>query len=171
MQWLNFLLGIVVVEIATIIFVLLYGDDLAQNDTLRLAMPLLFVALLVAFWFRWLCAYSSKEAQEKIKEKFLKERENLKVNAQKSQTKIIKQAQQDIAREAKITHAKANFKLGMAFAGVIAVGGLFFVAQMFTVGLMMLSSGGGAIGGYWLRNRQIAHKNTKTLEAQIVKVD
>jgi len=34
---------------------------------------------------------------------------------------------------------------------------------------MMLSTGGGAIGGYWLHHRQIAHKNTKALEAQIVK--
>lgn len=160
MQLITFFLGILVVQLTTIILVLLYGESLTQMDMMRVGVPLVIIALMVAFWFRSVSEHSHKDAQTKMQEKFSKERETLKVNAEKVKTKVLKSAQKDIAREAKVTRAKANFKVGMAVAGVIGVGVLFVVAQMFTVGLLMLGVGGGAIGGYYLRHKQIKQHNS-----------
>ncbi|MEA2029795.1 MAG: hypothetical protein U9N49_12600 [Campylobacterota bacterium] len=170
MQLIKFFFGIVVVQIATILLIAPYIDNFDKIDRVQLGVPFVLIALVVALWFRTLVEYSRKDAEDKIKEKYLKEREKLKVNAEKAKTKVVKEAQKDIAHEAKVTHAKANFKVGLAFASVIGVGGLFVVAQMFTVGLLLLSAGGGAIGGYYIRNRQLPkesyRENPKIIETK-----
>jgi len=165
-QLIKFFFGVVVVQIATILLIAPYIDNLDQIDRVQLGVPFVLIALMVALWFRTLVEYSRKDAEEKLKEKHLKERETLKVNAERAKTKVVKAAQKDIAREAKVTHAKANFKVGLAFAGVIGMGAFFMIAQMFTVGLLLLSAGGGAIGGYYLRNRQLTNVSLKEIEAK-----
>ena len=58
----------------------------------------------------------------------------------------------------------------MAFAGVIAVGGLFVFAQMITVGLLTLTTAGGALGGYYYRGRRIENRELDKLEIIDTKV-
>jgi len=164
MQFIKFFFGIFLVQIATLLLLLPYLANLEEIEYVRLGIPMVLIALVVSLWFRTLAEYTRKDGEEKVKEKYLKERETLKVNAERAKTKVVKQAQKDITREAKVTHAKANFKVGVAVAGVIGVGGLFLIAQMFSVGLILLSAGGGAMGGYYLRNKQISHGNLKAIE-------
>jgi hypothetical protein len=83
---------------------------------------------------------------------------------------VVKQAQKDIAKEAKITHARANFKVGAAFAGVIGVGGLFIFAQLLTAGLLTLRAAGSALGCYYYRGKRIENKKYKELEVIDTKV-
>ena len=158
MQLFKFLLGIILVQIATVVLVVLSPDELQGEALVRLAIPLLFISLMVAFWFTSLAEHYRKDAIEKVKSNFAKERENLRVNAERAKTRVVKQAQQDIAKEAKTTHAKANFKVGAAFAGVLGVGALFVFAQLLTAGLLTMSAAGGAIGGYYWRGKKIAKK-------------
>lgn len=158
MQLFKFLLGIILVQIATVVLVVLSPDVLQGEGLVRLAIPLLFIALMVAFWFTSLAEHYRKDAVEKTKSSFAKEREKLRVNAERAKTRVVKQAQKDIAKEAKNTHAKANFKVGAAFAGVLGVGALFVFAQLLTVGLLTMSAAGGAMGGYYWRGKRMAKK-------------
>ena len=158
MQLLKFLVSIVLVQLLTVVLVLLSVDDLEGMGLLRLAIPLLFISLVVAFWFSSLSGHYHKDELEKVKNDFLLEREKLKVNAERAKTRVVKQAQKDIAKEAKNTHAKANFKVGAAFAGVLGVGALFVFAQMITAGLLTLTAVGGAMGGYYWRGKRIENK-------------
>ena len=175
MQLLKIFMGTILVQIATISLVLLSPPDLTMIGILRLAIPLLFIALIASFWFTSLSKFSYKDAEEKIKRKFLKEREKLKgdfaserekikVNAERAKIKVVKEAQQNIAFESSKTHAKANFKVGASVAGVIAVGGLFVFAQMVTVGLLALTTAGGALGGYYYKGRRIETRRREKLE-------
>ncbi len=158
MQLFKFLLGIVLVQIATVVLVVLSPDQLQGEALVRLAIPLLFISLMVAFWFTSLAEHYRKDSVEKVKSSFAKERENLRVNAERAKTRVVKQAQQDIAKEAKTTHAKANFKVGAAFAGVLGVGALFVFAQLLTAGLLTMSAAGGAMGGYYWRGKKATKK-------------
>ena len=172
MQFIKFFLGIVLVQIITVILVLLSDNSLDSMGILRLAIPILGISMMVSFWFSSLAEHFKKDAIGKLNSNFAKEREKLKVNAEKAKTKVIKEAQKDIAYEAKTTHAKANFKVGMSFAGVLAVGGLFVFAQMMTMGLLMMTTAGGAIGGYYWRGKRLGnnHQNPKEIEFTDVKV-
>ena len=171
MQVLKFLVGICLVQVITAL--LIYISPINFDDgmsVLRLIIPLFFVALVVAFWFSSLSAHLQKDSEHKMKDKFAKEREEIKLKAEIAKTKIVEQAQKDIAKEAAKTHAKANFKVGAAFAGVMGVGALFVFAQMVTAGLLTMTAAGGAIGGYYWRGRRLENKKPKELEVIDTKV-
>ena len=170
MQLLKFFLGIILVQIITGVLIILSPTELTGAGFLRLALPLIFISLTVAFWFTSLSANFRKESEAKIQNAFAKEKEKIKVNAEKEKIKVVKEAQQDIAREAKMTYAKANFKVGAAFTGTLALGALFVFAQMMTVGLLTLTAAGGAAGGYFYRGKRIANKKNEEIGVIDVKV-
>jgi len=174
LQFIKFFFGIVLVQIITVVLVKLSDNNLDTIGILRLVIPILSISLILAFWFSSMTEHFKKDAIDKLKNKFAKERETLKVNAEKAKTKLIKETQKSIAYEAKTTHAKANFKVGVAVTGALAVGGLFIFAQMMTVGLLMMTTAGGAIGGYYWRGKRLRYNNhqnnSKEIEFTDVKV-
>ncbi len=159
MQLLKFLFGIVLVQIVTVSLVLLSPNDFTTMGVLRLTIPLLFIALIISFWFSSMAKQYSSDAINRVKDSFAMEREKLRVNAEEAKRRVEKEAQKNIIKEATSTHAKANFKVGVAFAGVLGVGALFVFAQMVTVGLLALSATGGALGGYYWRGKRLEDKN------------
>jgi len=166
----KFFLGIVLVEIISIVLFAISPKTFDEMGILRLVVPLFFVAIMVAFWFSLLSEHFYKDREHEIKESFAKEREKLRVKAERDKIKVVKEAQKEIAKEAKITHAKANFKVGAAFAGVLGVGALFMLAQFVTAGLLTMTAAGGAIGGYYWRGKRLEDKRVKELEVIDTKV-
>ncbi len=169
MQVLKFLLGIILVQLITALLIHLTPLKLDNmRSILALIAPLFFMALMVAFWFSSLSVGFQKEREHKMTNKFAKEREELRVKAEQAKIKVVKQAQKEIATEAKITHAKANFKVGASFAGVIGVGALFIFAQLITAGLLTLSAVAGGMGGYYWRGKRIANNSNKQKELEFI---
>lgn len=152
---LKYLLGILLVQVVTVVLVLLAPSDLRGLGILRLIIPLLFVGFMAAFWFSSMAQHLRKDELARAKEQFAREREDLKVKAERAKTRVVKQAQQDIAKEARSTHAKANFKVGATFAGAIGFGSLLLLTQFLTVGIILLATSGGALGGYLYRGKRL----------------
>lgn len=165
MQILKFLFGIILAQIATYALIILTPDELTITGLMRLAIPLLFIALIVAFWFTSMAGHYGKDAVVKAKDEFANEREKLRVNAQRAKERVQKAAQKDILNEATKAHAKANFKVGAAFAALLGIGALFVFAQMITVGLLALSATGGAMGGYYWRGRRLENRRLKEIDS------
>jgi len=151
---LRFLFGILVLQVTTVALVLLAPDKLEGIAWLRLLIPLLMVGLLAAFWFSSIAKNKNSDEISQLQQQHAKEREKLQVNAERAKTRIIKKTQQQIAREAKLTHGKANFKVGAAFAGVMGLGALMLLTQFLTLGVVTLTAAGGALGGYFYRGRK-----------------
>ncbi|SFV66731.1 hypothetical protein MNB_SV-12-1852 [hydrothermal vent metagenome] len=171
MQLIKFLFGIVLAQITTVFLVLLSTDGLDTLELIKLAIPILFISLIIALWFSSISAHYCKDAVGKAEGIFAREREKLRVNAERAKRQVEKEAQKEIIHEATTTHAKANFKVGIAFAGVLGIGGLFVFAQMVTVGLLAISAGGGAIGGYYWRGRRLeANRRLEEIESKDLKV-
>ena len=167
---LRFFFGIVVVQIATVALVLLAPDDLQGVAWLRFLIPLLVVSFFAAFWFGSMAKHKSKEEVFQVKEQHAHEREKIQVNAERAKTRLVKQAQQQIAREAKITHSKANFKVGAAFAGAIGAGALMLLTELLTLGMLTISTAGGALGGYIMRARRRENKRLENTPENKIKV-
>ncbi len=151
---LKFLFGIIIVQLATVALVLLAPDDLQGVAWLRLLIPLLVVGFFAAFWFDSIAKHKSKDELFQIKVEHAREREKIQISAERAKTRLVKKTQQQISREAKITHSKANFKVGAAFAGAIGAGALMLLTELLTLGMLTISTAGGALGGYIMRVRK-----------------
>lgn len=158
MNALKFFFGILLAQAATFILILLAPAELSTTGIFRIAIPLLFIALIVAFWFHSIAGHHSKDAIGKVKDDFANEREKLRINAQRAKERVIKEAHKNIAKETQKAHAKANFKVGVAFAGALGVGALFVFAQMLTAGLLAISATLGAMGGYYWRGKRVQNE-------------
>jgi hypothetical protein len=164
MNLLKFLFGIILAQIATYVLILLAPTEFNMASVLRVAIPLLFIALILAFWFNSIAGHHSKDAIGKVKDDFANEREKLRTNAQRAKERIIKEAHKNITQETKKAHAKANFKVGAAFAAALGVGALFIFAQMVTAGLLAIAATGGVMGGYYWRGRRLENERLKEIE-------
>lgn len=147
MKPLKFLFGIILAQVATYTLIVLSPTSLDMSGVLRMAVPLFFIALVIAFWF-------SSISTQHGKDRFASEKEKIRKDAEKDKERVIKEAQRNITTESTKTHAKANFKVGAAFAGALGVGALFVFAQMVTAGLLALAATGGAMGGYYIRSKR-----------------
>jgi hypothetical protein len=152
---LKFLPGILLLQAITVALVVIAPVDFVDwGWLLRLAIPLLIVGLLTAFWFGAVAAHQRKDEISRLQEDHAKERETIKVNAERAKAKVVKQAHQETLQAVQRTSNQAKIKVGLAFAGVAGIGGLLLLTQFMTLGLLTLTTAGGALGGYVLRIRQ-----------------
>jgi len=165
MNLLKFLFGIILAQVATYMLILLSPTELNLAGFLRLSIPLLFIALIVAFWFSSIAGHHSKDAIGKVKDDFANEREKLRTNAQRAKDRVIKEAHKNISKETQKAHAKANFKVGAAFAAALGIGALFVFAQMVTAGLLAITATGGVMGGYYWRGRRLENERLREIES------
>ena len=151
---LKFLPGILLVQVITVALVLMAPVNLVDWGWLRLAIPVLIVGLLTAFWFGAVAAHQRKDEISRLRGNHAKEREAILMNAERAKAKIIKQAHQETLQEVRRTSNQAKIKVGLAFTAAAGIGGLLLLTQFMTLGLLMLTTAGGALGGYVLRIRQ-----------------
>jgi len=121
---------------------------------LSLLIPLLVIGFFAAFWFSSLAKHQIKDEITAAASQHAREKEKLQINAERAKTRLVKKTQQQIAREGQLAHSKANFKVGAAFAGTIALGGLMLITELLTLGLLTMSTAGGALGGYLFRAKK-----------------
>ncbi|WP_428355428.1 hypothetical protein [Methyloprofundus sp.] len=180
----KFLPGILLIQLVTcglVIMALSSSSDFQL--VIVLAMVALLNTLLSAFWFSSIArniyhhqqtALREKHAQDRedflkqageekvsaIKEKsamqdmHARERERILLDTEREKSNIIAASYQKIEKETRKAHAKANFKVGAAFATAVGAGGLLIFSQLVTVGVMFLVASGSGLSGYIIRARQ-----------------
>jgi len=179
---LKYLAGILIIQAATVAMTL--AAIRSDNKELWLAVLLLafILGLVTAFWFSSIAGHARKDALAQAKDEFYREREKLRVNAERQKTRLLRKSHEEIRKETNRAHAKTSFKLGAGFIGIVAAGSLMIFSQFLTLGLLTLALGGGALGGYLMRIRQeVAARNKESsaivaetkpaIEVQAVKDD
>lgn len=158
---LRFLPGLILLQIITVSMFLLAPEHLSGlAGWLRIGVPLLISAVLIAFWFGSLAVQMRHDAIARLKEQHARERESIKVSAERAKHKVTKDAQKQVEKEVRRTSAKANFKVGAAVAGAVGLGGLLMLTQFITLGIMLMTTAGGAMGGYMLRYKHEKDRNS-----------
>ena len=70
--------------------------DLENWGWLRLAFPVLITGLLTAFWFGSVAAHQREDIISRLKQVHAKERETMRISAERAKTKLIKQSHHKI---------------------------------------------------------------------------
>ena len=151
---LKYLLGILIIQAATVAMTLAAIKSGDQELWLAVLLLALILGLVTAFWFSSIASHAKKDALANAKDEFSREREKLRVNAERQKTRLLRKSHEEIRKETNRAHAKSNFKLGAGFIGIVAAGSLMIFSQLLTLGLLTLAVGGGALGGYLMRVRQ-----------------
>ncbi len=163
----KFLTGILLVQIATGILVVVALRTESREMWLLFALLAVTLCLLTAFWFASIISHARRDAVSQVREGFSREREKIRVRAEREKSKVIEKSHQQIIKDRSRTQAKANAKSAALFAGVLALGGIMVFTQFFTFGLLLMTTAGGALAGYLMRSRQIflSRRQKPSLEA------
>jgi len=164
---LRFLPAIILVQLVTIALFFAVTQAGLENSQLMLTIGLLEIlfSVLAAFWFSSIARHRHMDELETIKETHAREREKIRVNAERQKTRIVNKSQKQILKETRRAHAGANFKVGAAFAGALALGAVMLYTQFVTFGLLILTTAGGGLAGYLARGKQLALARKKALAA------
>jgi len=155
---LKFIPGILLLQVITIGLVLIAPTNLSNWGWLRVAVPIVVAGLLTAFWFGSLSAHQRKDDIDRLKERYAREREAIRVNAERAKTRLVRQAHQETLQAVRRSDRRANIRVGLAFAGAAGLGGFLILMQFMSLGLLTLAGAGGALGGYLWRSRQEKNK-------------
>ena len=172
----KFLLGILITQCATVMLVVAAYETRLEDTWIFFVLLALTISFLAALWFASIASHSRKDAVARTKQSFSREREKIRVQAEKEKHKIIKQSHQQISKEKSRMQTKASLKAKAAFAGLVGLGAVMLFTQFVTVGLLTLSTAGGALAGYLARVRQdyLSQKRNKAQlpvsEAKPIKV-
>ncbi|MBX2837012.1 MAG: hypothetical protein KTR35_09170 [Gammaproteobacteria bacterium] len=151
---LRYLPGILVVQLVTVA-IFWANQDRSVNDLLVSAvLPAALIALVTAFWFASISRADGERLLGKIRHQHAKEREKLQIDAEKDKAKVLKETHKTIRREERRVGRKANLKVGLAFMGAAMAGVVMIITELLTLGLITITTAGGAMGGYLLRWRQ-----------------
>ncbi len=153
-NFIKYLIGVLFVQGATVVLVVTaYRTDLEKTGLLFLLLNLA-IGILTAFWFTSMAEGVRKQALSRAKESFAREREKLRVHAEREKTKEVKNNQRRISRERQRAQQGGNLKTSLMLGGAAGLGVVMVLAQFVTLGLLTLTTAGGAALGYGLRARQ-----------------
>lgn len=153
----KFLVGILLIQGAAAVLAYAALNSEHIEVWLLLGALALIMGFLAAFWFVSVAAHCRKDALARVQENFSREREQVRVKAEREKTKVIQQSHRQIAKERNRVQHKANFKVGASLAAALGLGALMLLTQFVTIGLLTLTAAGGALGGYLFRARHDRH--------------
>ncbi len=153
---LNFFVGIIVLQVGTAGLCYVFVEWGFTDIRLLLALSfldMLFVGLIV-LWFSSVARQCNFAEMESIRETHAKEREKLRVDAERQKNRFADKKHKEVLRATKTAFAVANIKVGSAFAGMLVLGGIMIYSQLVTFGLLMLTASAGGLAGYMARVKQ-----------------
>jgi hypothetical protein len=112
------------------------------------------VAATCALWFSALAASERRDHAARLGALHAREREELRVAAERRRTRELQDAERRVARAAQ--RGARPLKLGLVAGGVAGVGGALMLTPLFAVGVATVALAGGAALGWRLRSRPAA---------------
>ena len=150
----KFLIGIVFLQGSTGLLVYTaLRTDLTQTWPLFGALGVTLAAM-TALWFNSIADGSRKEALAKVQASFSREREKIRVRAEQDKAREVKNTQRQAERQQQRARVGGQLKTGLLIAGGAGAGLLLLMTQMISLGMLALTTAGGAAIGYGVRARQ-----------------
>lgn len=132
---------------------------------------LLTSSFIFAYLIKLLSDIRVKDATAAEREKYLAERERIKVEAEQEKLNMVRDTHKQVSKEAAKASARANAKIGLIAAVAVAGGVALIAAQAFALGILMLSTAGGGLAGYLMRIQQEKKQQLKKVARNWVRAD
>ncbi len=172
---LRFFLGLTLAQIAAVGLALLYPGTAAIEKLIALAFLIVLLSTVVSLWFSTVARQLADKQVNALKERFAAERDKINKTAAKDKDRLEKKTRKQIEVEARRAKTKANIKVGGAITVATGFGVMMLLSQFVTLGLLTLTTAGGAVGGYLVRSRKeqeaLDNPDYKLIEAEIVEDD
>lgn len=166
---LRFFIGLTLAQVATALLVALYPGVMSLDKLLPLVFLILLLSTIISLWFSTVAKQLSDNRVASLKQQFATEREKINVNAERAKSKLVKKTQKEIETQARRAKTSANIKVGTAIAVAAGFGLVMMFTQFVTLGLLTLTTAGGAVGGYLARARRpdsLAGPDYKLIDAE-----
>ena len=153
--FIKFLLGVFLLQGATALLVMAVQDaGLHGSGWLVVSLGIL-IGVIAALWFAAIASHASQHSYVRASEKFNRQRDRIRRQADKEKTREIRNSHQQVMRETRRQRNRSTLKYGgAALAGIAGLGVLLLFTQFITLGLLAVSAAGGAFLGYGVRARQ-----------------
>ncbi len=151
---LKYFLGLILVQAVTALLIVAWWRTESTDAALTFAALGLASALFAALWLASLARSHKDEALLRAEGHLARERERHKRLTAEERAKAVEQTRRQVQRESRREKNRSNIKLYAAFAGVAGLGTLLLLTQFLSLGVLLISSSGGALAGYLLRMRQ-----------------
>jgi len=150
----KFLIGILIVQGVTVLLVVTAQRTSLEHTALLFVMLNVSIGVLTALWFSSIADAAGRQALARAKEGFSREREKLRVRAEQEKSREVRNTQRQVEREKRRAQTSTHLKNGVMIGGAVGVGAVMLLTQFVTLGLLTLTTAGGAALGYGLRARQ-----------------
>ena len=169
---LRFFLGLTLAQIAIAALVYFYPGNTGFEKLIALAFMIILLSTVISLWFSTVARQLADKRVSVLKEKFTAEREKINKTAERAKDQLVKKTNKQIEVEARRAKTKANIKVGSAIAVAAGFGVMMLLSQFVTLGLLTLTTAGGAVGGYLVRSRKeqeaLDAPDYKLIEAEVV---
>jgi len=153
-SFVKFLIGILFLQGSTGLLVYTaLRTDLTQTWPLFAALGITLAAM-GALWFNAIADNGRKESLAKATASFSREREKLRVQAEQDKVREVRNSQRQAERQQQRDRLGSQLKTGLLIAGGAGAGLLLLMTQMISLGMLALTTAGGAAIGYGVRARQ-----------------
>jgi hypothetical protein len=152
--FIKFLAGIFLLQGATALLLMTAQEADLQKSGWLLGSLGILIGMLVALWFSTIASHVSQHSYARASEKFNRQRDRIRLQANKEKTKEIRNSHEQVLRETRRLRTRSTLKLGTAITGIAGLGVLLLFTQFMTLGLLAVSATGGAMLGYGIRARQ-----------------
>ena len=173
---LRYLPGIVLVQVVTFTLYFVNQEASFEHLLLRVALPAVMISAVTALWLSMIGRMDAEQRNSALREQHATERTQLnreieraradalleastdkahlmeRANAERE--RLVQQTHKQLMKQERSTSRRANMKVGLAFMLLTGFGAFMLVTQFMMVGVLMISTASGAMGGYLLRWRQ-----------------
>jgi hypothetical protein len=151
---LKYLIAVTLVQGVTVLLVFVGWSRESTDLTLTLAALGMATGFFAALWLASMVRGDRREALLRAETDRVRERERQRHNTERARSKAAEYARREVLRETRKLRTRSNVRLGTAVAGMAGLGTLLLLTQFLSLGVLLISSSGGALAGYLLRVRQ-----------------
>ncbi len=168
----RFFLGLTLAQLATAGLVYFYPGTTGTEKLVAVTFLIILLSIVISLWFSTVARQLADKRVNTLKEKFAAERDKISKTAERDKDRLVKKTKKQIEVEARRAKTKANIKVGSAIAVAAGFGVMMLLTQFVTLGLLTLTTAGGAVGGYLVRSRKeqeaLDAPEYKLIEAEVI---
>ena len=168
----RFFLGLTLAQLATAGLVFFYQGSTGTEKLVAVTFLIILLSIVISLWFSTVARQLADKRVNTLKEKFAAERDKISKTAERDKDRLVKKTKKQIEVEARRAKTKANIKVGSAIAIAAGFGVMMLLTQFVTLGLLTLTTAGGAVGGYLVRSRKeqeaLDAPEYKLIEAEVI---